>query len=196
MGTTLDISFPPNTTPANPTGYACGDSGNVWEITDTITNRNSLSASTFRGISAPSVNNVWVCGGGSVFYYSENSFTGQIVPSGTFNDIHFINENEGWLVGTAGIIVHTTDGGSTWNEQINPDPQKKTLIKVIFLDADNGWAVGAYGIILHTTDGGSNWVVMESNVSSLPLTGVHFTSPTNGYIVGNYGTLLKYTEEN
>ncbi len=41
MGTLLDISFPPGTKPANPIGYACGDNGQVWEITSTLTNLNS-----------------------------------------------------------------------------------------------------------------------------------------------------------
>ena len=42
MGTLLDISFPPGTNPNNPIGYACGDDGQVWEITSTLTNLRGL----------------------------------------------------------------------------------------------------------------------------------------------------------
>ncbi len=77
MGHLLDISFPFGTTPANPIGYASGNDGRVWEITSTLTNLNSPSSSTLSGISAPSVNNVWVCGGNRIYYYNGTSFTSQ-----------------------------------------------------------------------------------------------------------------------
>jgi len=194
MGTLIDISFPPGTNPDNPVGYACGDNGQVWEITSTLTNLNSPSASTFRGISAPSVNHVWVCGGGSIFYYNGSTFDGQSGPGGTFNDIHFINNQEGWVVGDGGVIGHTTDGGSSWITQTNPDTQGRSLYGVFFLDSNTGWAVGFNGIILHTTDAGTTWVIEGTGLTTTFLRGVQFTSPTNGYIAGNNKTLLKYTE--
>ncbi len=166
MGTLLDISFPFGTTPANPIGYACGDSGQVWEITSTLTNLNSPSSTTFSGISAPSVNNVWVCGGNRIYYYNGTNFTSQTAPAGTFNDIHFINNQEGWVVGSGGVIGHTTNGGTSWNEQTNPDTQNRTLIKVFFLDANNGWAVGVDGVILHTIDGGTTWTIEGAGLTT------------------------------
>ena len=45
MGNLLDISFPFKPDTNNPIGYACGDAGRVWEITSTLTNLNSPSAS-------------------------------------------------------------------------------------------------------------------------------------------------------
>ncbi len=72
-------------------------------------------------------------------------FISQIAPPGTFNDIHFINNQEGWVVGDGGVIGHTTDGGAGWATQTNPDTQNRTLIGVFFLDSNNGWAVGADG---------------------------------------------------
>ncbi|MBT8391572.1 MAG: hypothetical protein HKO83_05550 [Ignavibacteriaceae bacterium] len=156
MGTLLDISFPFGTTPANPIGYACGGNGQVWEITSGLTNLNSPSSTTLSGISAPSVNNVWVSGGGRIYYYNGTNFASQTTPAGTFNDIHFINNQEGWVVGSGGVIGHTTNGGTSWNEQTNPDTQNRTLIKVFFLDANNGWAVGIDGVILRTINGGTN----------------------------------------
>ena len=192
IGVTLtDISFPPT----GDTGYACGDSGAEFSIDSTgVTNLNSPSSSTFRGISAPSVNNVWVCGGNRIYYYNGTDFTSQIAPPGSFNDIHFINNQEGWVVGDNGVIGHTTDGGAGWATQTNPDNKNSTLIGVFFMDSNNGWAVGAYGVILHTIDGGTSWIVEGAGHTSVALSGVHFTSSTNGYIVGNNKTLLKYTE--
>jgi len=38
---------------------------------------------------------------------------------GYMNNMHFINKNIGWIVGTsdAGDILHTTDGGRNWSVQ-------------------------------------------------------------------------------
>ena len=176
-------------------GYACGDNGTVFSITpEGATNLNCQGNSTLSGISAPSVNNVWVCGGGSIWYYDGTIFTGQSSPGGTFNNIHFINNQEGWVVGNVGVIGHTTDGGANWVTQANPDSQDRSLYGVFFLDSDNGWAVGFNGIILHTTNGGNSWTIEGAGLTTAFLRGVHFTSPTNGYVVGNGRTLLKYTQ--
>ena len=193
MGTLLDISFPPGTDPNNPIGYACGDYGQVWEITSTLTNLNTGLTGDFNGISAPSVNHVWVCGGNRIYYYDGTGFTSQIAPGGTFNDIHFINNQEGWVVGDGGIIGHTTNGGAAWITQTNPDTQNRSLYGVFFLDSNKGWAVGFNGIILHTIDAGTTWTIVETGLTTAFLRGVQFTSTTNGYIVGNNKTLLKYT---
>lgn len=194
MGSLSDISFPFNTDTNNPIGYACGDAGRVWEITSTMSDLNSPSQSDFGGISAPSVNNVWVCGGGRIYYYNGTDFTSQIAPSGTFNDIHFINNQQGWVVGDGGVIGNTTDGGNTWNTQINPDPQNLSLSSVFFLDSDRGWAVGNGGLILQTTDGGTTWTIEGAGLTTEALRGIHFTSATNGYVVGNGKTIIKYTD--
>ncbi len=195
MGTFLDMSFPFDTDPNNPTGYASGNSGNVWKITSTLTNLNSPSSSTFSGISAPSVNNVWACGGNRIYYYDGIDFTSQIAPAGAFNDIYFVNNLEGWVVGDSGVIGHTENGGNNWITQTNPDTQDRSLYSVFFLDSNNGWAVGSDGLILHTTDGGTNWSIEGEGLTTEFLRGVHFTSPTNGYVVGNGKTIFKFVGE-
>ncbi|PKN97205.1 MAG: hypothetical protein CVU43_17575 [Chloroflexi bacterium HGW-Chloroflexi-5] len=196
IGTTLlDISFPFDAGPNNPIGYASGDNGTVYSITPQgVLNLNSQLVITLGGISAPSDSNVWVCGGNRIYYYNGTDFTSQFAPTGTFNDIHFINNQEGWVVGNGGIIGYTTDGGANWDTQANPDNQNRSLYGVFFLDANNGWAVSNGGLILHTTNGGTNWLIEGEGLSTAFLNGVHFTSPTNGYVVGNEKTLLKYTE--
>ena len=49
-------------------GYACGNSGTVYSIADgSVSNLNSPSSSTLRGISAPSVDHVWDYRGVTVY---------------------------------------------------------------------------------------------------------------------------------
>ncbi|RLD73342.1 MAG: hypothetical protein DRI87_04220 [Bacteroidetes bacterium] len=194
MGNLYDISFPPGTDPNNPIGYASGDDGRVWEITSTLTDLNTGLAGDFNGISAPSVNNVWACGGNRIYYYDGTGFTSQIAPGGTFSDIHFINNQEGWVVGDGGIIGRTSNGGAAWITQTNPDTQDRSLYGVFFLDSNNGWAVGIGGIILHTIDAGTIWTIEVAGLTTAFLIRAQFTSLTNGYVSGNNGTLLKYTK--
>ena len=76
------------------------------------------------------------------------------------HDIVFTDPNNGWAVGRAGVIIHTTDGGESWTPQVSN--VTVPLHSVDFVDSLNGWAVGLIenneGTILHTTDGGVNWV--------------------------------------
>jgi photosystem II stability/assembly factor-like uncharacterized protein len=186
--TLTDLDF------ANSTqGYACGDNGAVFSITpEGVSNLNSGLSSHLAGITSPSENNVWVCGGGTISYYNGTSFSFQSGPVGTYNSIFFISNQEGWVVGNSGLIGHTVNGGETWYSQI--DPVSNSLYSVFFLNQNEGWAVGSQGTIIHTIDGGENWYLQAQGLTTNFLRGVHFTSPTNGYVVGNEKTLLKYGE--
>jgi len=201
--TLTDISFPPGVG----TGYACGFNGAVWSITSGgVSNLNSGFGTSFAGISSPSVNNVWVCGGIHIYYYN-GSFTEQFTPSGTFNAIYFINNQEGWVVGDQSIIAGTKDGGENWVDQAN-NSSGLSLFDVFFLNGNEGWAVGNNGVIMQTLNGSdfgfdtitstgwSNviWNQQAVGLSTAFFRRVHFTSPSNGYAVGNNKTLLKYTQ--
>jgi photosystem II stability/assembly factor-like uncharacterized protein len=174
-------------------GYACGDNGAVFSVTpEGVANLNSGLATNLYDISASSVDNVWVCGGGTISHYNGTGFEFQSGPSGSYNSIFFINDNEGWVVGNVGLIGYTEDGGDNWHRQINSDDN--SLYSVFFYDENDGWAVGINGVILKTSDGGENWQIEGAGLTINLLTGIHFTSPINGYVVGNGKTLLKYTE--
>ena len=188
IGATLaDIDFATTTQ-----GYCCGDNGQVFSITPQgVENLNSGLASNLNGVSAPSVDNVWICGGANIVYYNGTAFDFQSGPAGTYNSIFFINDDEGWVNGDSGLLGHTEDGGNTWTSQSNTS--WNALYDVFFLNTEVGWSVGSMGIILHTTNGGDTWTIEGTGLTTVRLRGVHFTSPTNGYVVGNEKTLLKYT---
>lgn len=84
---------------------------------------------------------------------------------GKQDDISFINKMEGWYVNGFGKIVHTTDGGVTWNVQLE---QKGSFFRAInFIDNNVGF-VGTVGTdyfpnvtdtipLYKTIDGGKTW---------------------------------------
>jgi|ERR1035438_3894967 photosystem II stability/assembly factor-like uncharacterized protein len=77
--------------------------------------------------------------------------------------------NLAWAAGFDGTILHSTDGGLTWEKQTSGTTM--SLQGVYFLNPNLGWAVGWSGTILRTTDGGKKWqAVMGGEVSSSALT--------------------------
>ena len=70
-------------------------------------------------------------------------------------------------MGDGGTILHSTDGGATWQPQASGTDH--VLHGVAFTDRQHGWAVGLGGIILHTTNGGVTWKVQASGNYSMRL---------------------------
>jgi photosystem II stability/assembly factor-like uncharacterized protein len=90
----------------------------------------------------------------------------------TLYGVYFLDENEGWVVGAGGTILHTTNGGTTWEQQISPATSYQ-YNAVYFADRNIGWAAGFGGdngnggVIVHTIDGGATWSVQyEESVST------------------------------
>jgi photosystem II stability/assembly factor-like uncharacterized protein len=100
--------------------------------------------------------------------------------------VYFTDPNHGWVVGSDGTLLLTTDGGASWLKR--DSGVSAHLYGVHFTDPNHGWAVGANGTILLTTDGAS-WQKRDSGVS-VNLRGVHFTDPNHGWAVGGDGTIL------
>ena len=103
----------------------------------------------------------------------------------------FLNRDIGWVVGTKGTVIHTTDGGKTWIKQ--ESGTEKNLFSVSFADAKNGWVVGEYGTLLHTSDGGEHWESQAKEIDKM-LNGVCFVDARNGWVVGEFGTILHTTD--
>lgn len=89
-----------------------------------------------------------------------------------------------WVVGEKSTILHTTDGGKSWQIQLGGDPEatEDDLIWVFFLDARHGWAMTGRGKILGTRDG-NTW--QELSTVSGTSKGVWFVSPQTGFEIEN-----------
>lgn len=109
-------------------------------------------------------------------------------------DVEMVGPNKAWAVGHFNTIIHSEDGGVTWQQQVWELPEdafdEPGLHAVSFADEKNGWIVGEFGTILHTKDGGESWEAQKSGVYS-SLFDVKFTSPMVGTAVGAWGTVLR-----
>ena len=99
------------------------------------------------------------------------------VPDAALYGVFFVDANNGWAVGTPlgdyGTIVHTTDGGDNWQQQIDDDIPKVALRSVFFPESTTGWAVGdkkdGHGTILRTTNAGVDWTRQTTGVPDIHL---------------------------
>ena len=122
--------------------------------------------------------------------------------------VFFTDANNGWAVGiervdniyvniTYGLILHTTNGGTTWTTTHTSGPRDE-LYSVFFTDANNGYVGGwvssepCSGLILHTTDGGISWT-RQINGTVGNLESIYFTDESNGWAVGGISTILHTT---
>ena len=69
-------------------------------------------------------------------------------------DVYFIDDTNGWMVGSEGTIASTTDGGDTWTGQLVDSGDFRD---VQFIDENNGWLAGKDGALYKTDNGGSSW---------------------------------------
>ena len=131
-------------------------------------------------------------------------WTEQFVDStaGGYNAIQFTNVNNGWVVGDAGKVLKTTDGGTNWNfvtnSGINPNDRSKA---VFFIDANNWWISTKneldYGTVQHTTDGGTSWTTQETPLQNPhggnSIFSIYFVDAQNGWLTASNGKICHYT---
>jgi hypothetical protein len=91
------------------------------------------------------------------------------------------------VVGDDDVILHTSDGGTTWEHQF--ESINRYLGSVSFVDSLNGWTSGSYGQIYHTSDGGLNWEEQQSYCWA-GLGKITFVDEFNGWVAGGFGTIL------
>jgi photosystem II stability/assembly factor-like uncharacterized protein len=113
--------------------------------------------------------------------------------------IRFSGKRNGWVVGSVSrrdviagsLIIHTGDGGASWERQLAP--VREELIHLDFVSDDKGWVVGGSGTILFTRDGGRSWAKQPSGTEAT-LYHIDFRNDRVGWAVGERGTVLRTTD--
>lgn len=90
----------------------------------------------------------------------------QPLESGTnadLHDLHFLDDDLGYVVGNAGTVLRTTDGGVTWTDA-SPETAGD-LYGTYFWNSDEGIVVGSEGQVWRTEDGGASWTEVASGTA-------------------------------
>jgi photosystem II stability/assembly factor-like uncharacterized protein len=98
-------------------------------------------------------------------------------------DVSFLQSdaNYGWVCGFNGMVIRTTDGGSTWRGSIAPDANH--LESVVFPTKLIGYTSGVEGIY-KSTDGGATWSDVTPDKFGAEYWGNYFIDANNGIVVG------------
>ena len=106
-----------------------------------------------------------------------------------FKDIQFI-DNEGWVVGTKGVILYTKDKGKTWTISKWGD---FTFNDILMLNNQKGFISADTGVILITDNGGRDWRVHDTNDITLNFNSIS-SRDTTVIITANKGRMLYSTD--
>ncbi|MEZ5306884.1 MAG: YCF48-related protein [Pyrinomonadaceae bacterium] len=102
--------------------------------------------------------------------------------------LDFDGKQEGWIVGDMGVILATTNNGTSWTLQ--ESGTTAGLYNVDFRNDHDGFVVGEEGTVLRTTNGGRTWQRVNNGVKKT-LFRVNQVDSDNVWIVGGEGTILR-----
>ena len=116
------------------------------------------------------------------------------------NDIHFLNDEDGWIAGQEGnnaIILKTNDGGQSWEKIVFAETLP--FSSCFFTDPDEGYAtIGvntaeAEAKLLHTMDGGYTWEPVLETLGTQKLNNVEFYGEYDGIVCGDGPIIYRYS---
>lgn len=120
----------------------------------------------------------------------------------TLTNLFFIDRNTGWASGDSGVIIKTTNGGSSWTFQNSGTYYN--IEEIFFLNAMTGWATAweifpdstTYPgtILMKTTNSGLNWTRSMFPDTNYYMTTIFFRDALNGYLGGTPATIV-YTSD-
>ena len=105
----------------------------------------------------------------------------------------------GERVSGAGVVLHSSDGGTTWETQWGGDAGDLRVNDLDMVDEQVGWAVGdataaQKALVLRTTDGGGHWATLDPGDVYFDLTAVHALDARTAWVVGDGEEILATTD--
>jgi photosystem II stability/assembly factor-like uncharacterized protein len=98
-----------------------------------------------------------------------------------------------------GVLLHSADGGATWETQWGGGAGDLRLGDVDMVDEQTGWAVGDAtaahkAVVLRTTDGGDEWEELDTGDVYFDLAAVHALDAQTAWLVGDGEQVLATTD--
>jgi photosystem II stability/assembly factor-like uncharacterized protein len=138
----------------------------------------------------------FMCGYGIVQKSTDGAQTWTALAPNTDNfmslDIHN-NGSEVWMCGYNGSVVHTADGGNSWQTLRNGNDitlVRYRLLDIVFKDEQHGWAVGEAGKVIYSDDGGHHWMEYD-HFTDNTLRTIVFCSNGDLLVAGDNGSLYR-----
>jgi len=184
------------------TGIACGgngfsrgiifrttDMGNSWSI-DTFQNE-------FRSLFFTDESTGYCAGYGMIMKTSDGGESWQptTAKGDFFTSVYFTDAVTGFAVGLNGIILKTSNAGSTWERLRNANnvlKKKLNYTQIVFRNASIGYAIGWDGLMMKTINGGQDWITI-TNAPSENFNGIVLTD-SGGFIAAAGGKIYRFVD--
>lgn len=112
-----------------------------------------------------------------------------------YTNIFFLDENNGWILGTTGNLWKTTNTGITWEHIYNNDINGG--IGLQFTSPTTGW-ITKHSELFTTSDGGYTWRVVFTNPYTVNCSNSYFINDSIGFLSSDSAywstTLLRTTD--
>ena len=126
------------------------------------------------------------------------SWTEQPLPDETIQGISFATRRDGWAVGGYGYVIHTSNGGRSWEQQGASLFSTYRMLDVSAVSETEAWVVGVESsppfkrIVARTRDAGATWVSenVPAGNNETSFGAVGFVSADYGWIAGSWWTDL------
>ena len=183
---------------ANYVGATMGSGGSIYYTTDSGTSwnaatspcRNSLEAAWYERASGFSYG---AGDSGTILRSVDNNVNWSycVAPSNNLNGVAFADSTHGISCGEKGLIVYTSDGGTTWNAASSITSENLNGASMILDGATyRGIVVGNNSSILITSDGGATWSGATTGPpAGTDLFAVTFLDSTHAWAVGETGNI-------
>lgn len=185
-------------------GFAIGAffTGLVWKTSDggRTWTRRSVNVVPF-SVDFVDPLNGWVAGlpspfgtGGPIARTTDGGATWRVQASdlqAEIRSIKFVDKYHGVAAGRNGLVLFTSDGGTTWVRKSLPAAHAGAYLMAADLVAGGTTATvsGFDSVVLRTSDGGDSWVAQRVPAGRTYYS-VRFTSALRGWLVGSGGSIL------
>jgi len=107
------------------------------------------------------------------------------------NKIIFSDTLHGFLIGSDGVILRSTDGGENWTDTLQFGP----LLRDIFFVSDSvGYIAGDQSLLLKTTNAGLSWDGLTNIPAYSSFSSVFFLDENQGWAGGSLGRMFYTTD--
>lgn len=154
----------------NGNGWVVGDNGVIFHTPDNGNSWQLQESNIRKNIDLQAVTcideNCWVAGEYGTLLSSNNKGIKWKkidikADEEDLEDVFFIKNKIGWVLGGEGGIWKTVDGGKTWSfQELKIDGEYAHSLSIKFHDEQKGWISG-FDFVARTEDGGKTWQVSE-----------------------------------
>jgi len=116
-------------------------------------------------------------------------------PTGDFfRSVRFPTPDTGYICGSSGVLLKTTDGGLSWQtirKGGSTGRRNRPFRALWFVDAEKGYVVGDGGLFWYTENGGKDWMQVAEAPSDADFTAV-FALGRRGWAVAKNGRMFYF----